>query len=112
MTLSLQDRWVNDFYGQFGNIAAIDLNRRTVLEVFDIAVHLSQARVVLERAADFEDERIVSWGRLTLNEIRGLFACVQTDYIEVYQEQLLEYEQLLSYPERYTITFYYYYNGL
>jgi len=97
--------------GVFGTIAAIDLNRRTLIELTDFPVHVSRVRAVLGRAADFEDERIVSWGRLTIDEMLNLFACEQGEYTDVLEEQLLEFDQLLSHPERYAITLYYKYDG-
>jgi hypothetical protein len=94
---------------EFGTISAIDLNRRTLIDSIEIAVHVLQARAALGRAADFEDEQIVSWGHLTRDEMLSLAACEQNECARA--ELLLEFDQLLSGAERHAITLYYQYNG-
>jgi hypothetical protein len=95
--------------GVFGTIAAVDLNRRTLIDSIAIAVHVSRVRAVLGRAADFEDERIVSWGHLTRDEVLSLAACEQDEGDRA--ELLLELDHLLSRTERFAITLYYQYDG-
>jgi hypothetical protein len=95
--------------GEFGTISAIDLDRRALIDSIEIAVRVSRARAALGRAADFEDERIVSWGRLTRDEMLSLAACEQDERHR--ETLLLEIDELLSGAELRAITLYYSYDG-
>jgi hypothetical protein len=59
---------------ELGTITAVDIASRTLVDSLEIAVPLDAARVALLRKPDFDDRLIVSWGRLTREEVVGLLA--------------------------------------
>lgn len=90
---------------EFGAIFAINLDRRALIDSTEIAVHISQARAALGRAPDIEDDRIVSWGYLTRDELLSLAACEEDERDR--ELLLLEIDDLLSGAEPRAITLYY-----
>lgn len=89
----------------FGTISAIDLNRRAPIYSVELAVDLSRARAMLGRAADVDNDHIVSWGHLTNEEVFGLALCEDDEH---YREDLLiDLKLLASMQSSSSITLYF-----
>ena len=58
----------------WATLAAFSRPGNALLDSIDLVVSREDAQSALGRAPDFEDSRVVSWGRLTLEECARLVA--------------------------------------
>lgn len=66
-------------YYELGTCLVLSESLRTIVDQFDLCVEIELARLSLERSPDFEDNGVVSWGRVTKNELRALIELDETD---------------------------------
>ena len=59
-------------YKDWGMLAAVSRPGNSLVYYTDLIVSVEKARSALGRAPDFEDSHVVSWGRLTFDEVERL----------------------------------------
>jgi len=89
---------------QSGTLAALG-SGFTLLGWLELAVSPQDAQRALVRAPDFADERVVSWGRLTLSEVERLVGFETDDVIR--DEALHTLHEWLGRQGLLAITLYY-----
>ncbi|NUO52814.1 MAG: hypothetical protein HOV80_28550 [Polyangiaceae bacterium] len=92
-------------YKEWGNFAAFAGPSSSLTRVGQLAISRDAVQAALGRRPDFEDERIASWGRITLSEAERL-AELEVD-VEIREETLALAHEVFRADASATLTLYY-----